>query len=300
MQFCTEDDGSFTLPKWLELPGYTVCLPGEKYLSQMAKRNERVLAARIAIGCALLYRSDRLVSGALTDGSDPNRLVSACLRGHPDSELRELGATAFFSVHLDAQSEEQRVDQLRKCLERARGMGTRDAVLAGDMNSECLPGSCVRAYFTSEEPSGEELQRECAAGLRMSGEEGDEAEGRASDSALPSDEQLVQWRALWQTAVKTPVEHRMSFQRVPTGPTRSSYDHGMTEGPCVTWSLDHIFHSPRTFKLLGHWTTLEALSPCQVACPSEADEDSAASGLPNRDNPSDHLPVAAVFEVPHA
>ena len=255
VQFCSEDDGSFSLPKWLELPGYTICLPGEKYLTQMAERNERVLAARIAIGCALLFRSDRLVS-EMRDGSDPNRLVSACLRGHPDSELRQLGATAFFSVHLDAQSEEQRVDQLRKCLERARLMGTRDAVLAGDMNSECLPGSCLRAYFASEEPSAFELQRECAAGLRMRAEEGDEA---PAESTTLSEEQLEQWKALWHSAVQTPLEHRMSFQRVPTGPTRSSYDHGMTQGPCVTWSLDHIFYSPRTFKLLGHWTALEAL-----------------------------------------
>ena len=148
VQFDTEENGSFSLPAWLKkLDGYTACLPGDKYLTQMAERNERVLANRVAIGCAVLFRSDRLVQREETARSDPNRVVSACLEGHPESGIRHLGRTAFFSVHLDAQSEEERVEQLQKCLEKARALGTRDAVFTGDMNAECFPGSCVRAII---------------------------------------------------------------------------------------------------------------------------------------------------------
>ncbi|CAL1131681.1 unnamed protein product [Cladocopium goreaui] len=289
VQFDTEENGSFSLPAWLKnLDGYAACLPGDKYLTQMAERNERVLANRVAIGCAVLFRSDRLVQREETARSDPNRLVSACLEGHPESGIRHLGRTAFFSVHLDAQSEEERVEQLRKCLEKARALGTRDAVFAGDMNAECFPGSCVRAIISPEVPSAEEMARQCAAALRIAGTDDAEEQTEtkeSTESAEPTAQQLEQWKVLWDKAAQAPKEYRMCLQRVPTGPTRSAYDHGMSEGPCVTWSLDHIFYSPRTLKLLSRWTALEA------------DPESSASGLPNAENPSDHLPVAALFEV---
>lgn len=289
VQFDTEENGSFSLPAWLKnLDGYAACLPGDKYLTQMAERNERVLANRVAIGCAVLFRSDRLVQREETARSDPNRLVSACLEGHPESGIRHLGRTAFFSVHLAAQSEEERVEQLRKCLEKARALGTRDAVFAGDMNAECFPGSCVRAIISPEVPSAEEMARQCAAALRIAGTDDAEEQTEtkeSTESAEPTAQQLEQWKVLWDKAAQAPKEYRMCLQRVPTGPTRSAYDHGMSEGPCVTWSLDHIFYSPRTLKLLSRWTALEA------------DPESSASGLPNAENPSDHLPVAALFEV---
>ncbi|CAL1131682.1 unnamed protein product [Cladocopium goreaui] len=245
VQFDTEENGSFSLPAWLKnLDGYAACLPGDKYLTQMAERNERVLANRVAIGCAVLFRSDRLVQREETARSDPNRLVSACLEGHPESGIRHLGRTAFFSVHLDAQSEEV--------------------------------------------PSAEEMARQCAAALRIAGTDDAEEQTEtkeSTESAEPTAQQLEQWKVLWDKAAQAPKEYRMCLQRVPTGPTRSAYDHGMSEGPCVTWSLDHIFYSPRTLKLLSRWTALEA------------DPESSASGLPNAENPSDHLPVAALFEV---
>ena len=53
-----------------------------------------------------------------------------------DGPLAPLGPTAFFSVHLDAKSEAQRVGQLEKCLEAARSFGTREVVIAGDLNTE--------------------------------------------------------------------------------------------------------------------------------------------------------------------
>jgi len=233
------DENSFTLPLWLRnLDGYTVCLPGEKYLTQIADRNERVLANRVAIGCAVLFRSDRLVSVEKDKGEDPNTLVSACLMGHPDSEIHDLGPTAFFSVHLDAQSEEKRVEQMKKCLEKARALHTRDAVFAGDMNTECLPGSCIRAYFSSEIPSADDMARECASALRISGEDEEENDAEVNTVTELTAEHMEKWKLLWDKAAQAPQEHRMDLQRVPIGPTRSSYDHGMSEGPCVTWSLD--------------------------------------------------------------
>ena len=214
------DENSFRLPSWLRnLDGYTVCLPGEKYLTQIADRNERVLANRVAIGCAVLFRSDRLVSVEKDKGEDPNTLVSACLMGHPDSEIHDLGPTAFFSVHLDAQSEEKRVEQMKKCLEKARSLHTRDAVFAGDMNTECLPGSCIRAFFSSDLPSADDMARECASALRISGEDEDGENDVGVNTYVTelTAEQLEQWKLLWDKAAQAPQEHRMDLHRVPIG-----------------------------------------------------------------------------------
>ncbi|CAK9112061.1 unnamed protein product, partial [Durusdinium trenchii] len=205
VQFHTEPDGSFSLPEWIEeLEGYTACLPGDKYLTQIADRNERVLANRVAVGCALLFRSDRLVRSSREEaGGDPNTLVCACLEGRPESDLRCLESTAFFSVHLDAQSEEKRVDQLRKCLDKARALGTRDAIFAGDFNTECLPGSCVRAFISPEQPSDADMLRECASALRIASAEDAQHDARADDERPesvpePSEEKLEQWKLLWE------------------------------------------------------------------------------------------------------
>ena len=181
VQFETRGDGdgeTFALPTWLDLDGYCAAIPPQRDLQAMAARNERVLASRTAIGNALLYRTDRLVrvednggggggsgggsggSGKVSGGksggqpnakprSDTTTRVGACLRGRPDSSLAALEPLAIFCVHLDATSEEQRVKQLGKCLEQARThFGTRSVLIAGDMNTELLPGSCVRAYLT--------------------------------------------------------------------------------------------------------------------------------------------------------
>ena len=248
VQFDTSPDGSFALPDWLQgLKDYSACIPAEKYLTLIAERNERVLATKVAIGCAVLFRHDRLSLLEEHSRADPNTLVSACLQGCPGSPLASLGKTAFFSVHLDAQSEEKRVEQLRKCLERARALGTRQVLFAGDLNTECRPGSCVAAFVSDAVPSDEDMTRECASALRLAGTEDGDDEDSPSGSAAkeqaagsegePSAEQLAQWRLLWQKSAKSPGEHRIGLSRVPTGPTRSAYDHGKTEGPCVTWRL---------------------------------------------------------------
>lgn len=133
-----------------------------------------------------------------------------------------LDPTAFFAVHLDAQSEEKRVEQLKKCLDRARALGTRNAVLAGDMNTECLPGSCVQAMISREPVTQEQMARECASALRLKGDEEEDSEGAvgakgAEGSSEPSEEQLEQWRVLWDKAAVAPREQRIELLRVPTG-----------------------------------------------------------------------------------
>ena len=72
------------------------------------------------------------------------------MRGQPGTALAALGPTAVLSVHLDATSEEKRVRQLSNCLERARQLGTREVIIAGDLNTEMWSGSCVEAFVSGE------------------------------------------------------------------------------------------------------------------------------------------------------
>ena len=115
-------------------------------------------------------------------------------------------------------------------MQQARQLGTRDAVVAGNMNTEILPGSCVAALVESDagEAAGDEeaaLVRECASALRL----GDEQ---------PGAEQMAAWRGLRATAAAAPRDSRVPLRRVPTHGTRAAYDHGQTEGPCVSWRFD--------------------------------------------------------------
>ena len=101
----------------------------------------------------------------------------------------------------------------------------------------------------------------------------------------PSPEQLAAWRELYQGARAVPREQRIRLLRVPTEGTRAAFAHGTSCGPCVTWRLDHVLFTPRTLHLARWWHTLEATP------------DEAAIGTPNHASPSDHIPVAAAFDV---
>jgi len=290
VQFERQGD-SFGLPAWLALDGYAAKIPGQSHLENMAERNKRVLENEVAIGCAVLYRTDRLE--ALPDDgiSNTNTLVPVCVRGLPSSPLATLEPTVVFSVHLDAQSEEKRVEQFTKCLGIIRACGSREAIFAGDMNTECWDGSCLTAFLAKQaEPSEDAIIRECAAALRLSSSEGgDDDDEKAAPAAevpldgAPTAEQLAAWRALWARSAGSALAQRVALTRAPTGPTRAAFEHGQKSGPCATWRLDHIFYSARTLELRSLWETLEA------------DPEGAAAGLPNRTLPSDHHPVAATF-----
>ncbi|CAK0893060.1 unnamed protein product [Prorocentrum cordatum] len=279
----------FVLPPWLcqlaEEEGYTPRLPSEGPLQQMAERNLRVLDAEVAIGCVVMYRHDRLEEVDEASASRfANTLVGACLRGRGPGGLGSLGPTAVFSVHLDATSEEKRVEQMKRCLAHARQMGTREVVVAGDFNTECLPGSCIGAMDVDcGDPTDEDHLRECASALRIGGGEPTEgadapeectAAAAAQTTDGPTEQQLKDFAALRDRAVSLCREYRVAFSHVVTGPTRAAYDHGKTCGPCVSWRLDHIYYTARTLRLRSSWQALEG------------DPASAARGLPNESCPS--------------
>jgi len=288
-----KDDQSFVLPEWLRLEGYEAQLPSQHSLQQMAERNLRVLDKDVAIGCAVLVRQDRLELVNRPSGGS-NTLVGVCVRGRANTALAAMDPTAVFSVHLDATSEQKRIEQVMKCLTLVREMEGREVVLAGDMNSEFFPGSCVTALLDQTPmPSAEEMALQCAQSLRLSNAEGDEdeeeqaqgtaAKAKSSEAQAPSEEQLQEWRTLWNTAREAVEAHRISLSRVATGPTRAGYDHGKDCGPCAAWSLDHVLYTRRTLTLRSSWESLEG------------DDVARETGLPNRECPSDHLPVAAAF-----
>jgi len=236
----------------------------------------------------VLYRTDRLETYERKMNSINTR-VAICIRGRRGTLLEPLGRTVVMSLHLDARSEESRVEQLTKCLAMVREAGVREVILAGDFNTECKSGSCVGALLPSAvQPSSSDMARECASAHRLNVDgDGDKAAGDASCSTkerLPSEQQLDSWRALWNKSRDASGKHRIELSHVLTGPTRAAYDAGSDSGPCVSWRLDHILYHARTLALRGTWEALEA------------DPVSAASGIPNHSCPSDHLPVAAVFE----
>jgi len=257
----------------------------------MAERNLRVLDKEVAIGCALLCRTDRLEMLDRASGGS-NTLVGTCVCGRPSTPLATMGPTAVFAVHLDATSEQKRIDQVLKCLSLAREMEVREVVFAGDMNSEFLTGSCVTALLhDTSKPSEEEMARQCALSLRLSNAEGgDEEDDQKAAKAVseevqaPTAEQMKEWRELWDKARQAVQTHRIALSRVATGPTRAGYDHGEDCGPCLAWSLDHVLYTNRTLALSRSWESLEG------------DANARETGLPNRDCPSDHLPVAAAFK----
>jgi hypothetical protein len=61
----------------------------------------------------------------------------------------------------------------------------------------------------------------------------------------------------------------------------------MQTGPCVSWRIDHMLYSTRTLTPTTVWEALEA------------DPVAKEAGLPCKSCPSDHLPIAAAFNVGH-
>eukprot|EP00928_Gymnodinium_smaydae_P030673 TRINITY_DN22740_c0_g1_i2.p1 TRINITY_DN22740_c0_g1~~TRINITY_DN22740_c0_g1_i2.p1 ORF type:complete len:540 (-),score=136.75 TRINITY_DN22740_c0_g1_i2:71-1690(-) len=303
------ESGDFALPSWLSaLEGYAAELPAQGTLQQMAERNKRVLAKEVAVGNAVLFRTDRLERLRTAPRlPSTNTRVALQVQGRQDGPLAHLGPTVFFSVHLDAQTEDKRVDQLAVCLSVVRQAGIRETIIAGDMNTECFSGSCVGAFFAepgAPPPGAEDWARECASALRLGLASDDDADaaganggsgaakvasaaatvnGSRPTNGQPTESQLEAWRLLWEQAAEARRSQRIDLSRVPTGATRASWDHGKSCGPCVSWRLDHILYTSRTLQLKSAWATLEA------------DPESVAAGMPNHACPSDHLPVAATF-----
>lgn len=65
--------------------------------------------------------------------------------------------------------------QLERCQKIVQETGLHEAVIGGDMNTECLPGSRIGSFIAgTPEPSAEELARECAVSLRIGSTEGED------------------------------------------------------------------------------------------------------------------------------
>ena len=223
-----------------------VRLPPQTELREMADRNLRVLDSMSPVGNALLLHSSRLTvidaARAATGGTkaikNGTTRVAALVRGAAGGGLGGLGPTAVFSVHLDATNEDQRVKQLSKCLQQARQLGTREIVVAGDFNTELLPGSCAAALVVRPEAPGAvantpEVEarlamKECASALRLDA------------GTAPTAKQLEAWEKLRVAAVGAVLEARIEMHRAPTHGTRAAWDHGVDKGPCVDWRLDHV------------------------------------------------------------
>ena len=165
------------------------------------------------------------------------------------------------NVHLDAGSEAKRLETVGRALDAVEWLqGPRaKVVVAGDWNAEFFEGSPLRALVDAAEPSEDQYRREL--------------ERARFDGSLEA------WRALWHAAPRRP-----ALARVDTGPTRAGYDHDDTK-TMASWGLDHLLCSSR-LAVLAKLSTLEA------------DARSLRDGLPNHVEPSDHLPVAALFRAP--
>ena len=311
-----DDEDEYVLPSYLRLDNYECILPDKRPLREMALRNERVLRVRAPVGNALLYRTDRLEAADVPLSPRGSKKVeqqtgrvSACVVGKAGGGLDALGRLALFSLHLDATSEDKRVKALSRCLECARqSYGTRNVLLGGDLNAELQLGSCVHAMVEGsagvEEPSEADLERECATALRIGAAAEEEeapmdvsAEGGGSSSAAaaaedaaaasgkPSSEQMAAWRELYTLAKAAPLQQRIALSRVPTGLTRAAFAHGTTSGPCVGWRLDHILFTSRCLELHTYHASLDS------------HPELLAAGTPNPSCPSDHIMVAASFDL---
>ena len=233
-----------------------------------------MLGTFCAVGNALLWRPSRLEAATAAGGKDATTRVGLALRGRRDGPLAPLGPTAFFSVHLDAKSEAQRVGQLEKCLEAARSFGTREVVIAGDLNTEALRGSAVGTLLGVGEPTPDDLAREararCASGRRAERRRGRGRGGR-------------RWRRRrWQCCpnggadgvVVRAAPHRRDgagdvahcARARAVGATRAAFVQADV-GTVRRVSLDHVLFSSRTSHR-RRWAALEALP------------DDAAAGLP--------------------
>jgi hypothetical protein len=383
----------FVLPKWIApLTGkssggddenddgpYGVVLPPQAELEKIAERNRRVLLADAAITSAIFYKSGRWDPIVAAPGGGTMTTTTTCVAGafrervggcgcggddDDDDDDAAAGGTedppvvVITSVHLDARSEERRVQQLRYCLENCLSAFSDAApypppcVIAGDCNCELLDGSCVAAFLVAaaEEEGGEEggggkCERLPSGGTDGGGESAtpvptmtrggapdpaDDDNGRRGTrrrsairarecaSALrlplgsaPSGEQIRDWDELHDSVAEFVRRNDLELGRVDTGCTRAAYDHDDDDGPSSTttstsnatstststsdrddgrrtmaqWRLDHILYTPSTLVPLSRWATLED------------DDHSSSVGLPNDRIPTDHLPIAASFEM---
>ena len=273
-----EKDGDKRVPPaWLTdaLEGFEIIACKTSILERNAKRNARVVGKDVAVATAVAVGPGWRVAWTGENNGTTNVLVGV-------KEMDRVGApglstVAVASVHLDAGSEDKRVQLLGATLAAARARlgGGRNlrVVVAGDMNAEFKVGSALGAVVSPDDGDAADARRECTVALRRA----------------PDDSELEAWAELRREArLATQMTLRSGglLGRVPTGATRCGYDHEVPNSTAMrAWSLDHVLYSPATLAPVALWATLEA------------DPKALSEGLPNADWPSDHLPVAASFSV---
>ena len=280
--------------------------------SQTANRaSSRVLLADTAITNAILYKRNKWKPYDYCNNTKEEKSVFAsnnkCVT-QAFIPVNEKGGDindpiVITSIHLDACNEEKRVQQLQQCLEHSISSSTTcyhpSCIIAGDYNAELFAGSCLNAFLAKDEvvdlnsikkahtedaDYSDNRVKECAISLRLfSGE-------------TPTADQMKSWDTLHES-VTTFIDDKYIFlKRVGTGCTRVAYDHDADvsqnaenlERSMKQWHLDHIVYTPTTLLPIKRWSTLEE------------DELSSKVGLPNNNIPTDHLPIAALFErKPH-
>lgn len=304
---------------------YNVILPSQSELEKIAERNRRVLREDAAVTNAIFYRADKWkpLDTDHCNGSTTTCVLQAFLPAALEEQSRmsdeqRADPIVIASIHLDAKSEEKRVQQLRRCLELcaklSSGYTLPPCIIAGDYNCELFRGSCVHSFLDcgqtkesglfnedgsrksqttldrhSGKPNLQEIQEECARALRL------------PNNFIPTSEQIKTWNELCDDVSSFVNDNCLVLRRIDTGATRVAFSHdcdvigeGLDTGSCAVaeklrimeqWHLDHILYTPFTLVPFAKWSTLED------------DEYSATVGLPNERIPTDHLPIAASFHL---
>jgi len=303
----------FVLPTWIHpiLQTYDIILPPQSSLNKIAERNLRVLHADTAITNAILYKRNKWKPYDDCNNTKEEKSIFASNNKCATQAfipVNEKGGDindpiVLTSIHLDACNEEKRVQQLQQCLEHSISSSTTcyhpACIIAGDYNAELFEGSCLNAFLAKDEvvdlSSTKKAQtedvdysdnrvKECATSLRL------------SSGTLPTADQMKTWDTLHESVTTFIDDKFISLKRVDTGCTRVAYDHDedvsliaeKEERTMKQWHLDHIVYTPTTLLPIKRWSTLEE------------DELSSKVGLPNNNIPTDHLPIAALFErKPH-
>ena len=316
----TIDAPKFVLPQWItplidgdNNSAYKIILPRQSELEKIAERNRRVLLADVAITNAVFYKSNiwQPVEGEKLHKTT-TCVMQAFLRilnntARDKATLIDEDPIVITSIHLDACSEEKRVQQLQRCLEQSISCSITPynppIIVAGDFNCELLVGSCTAAFLAGgrkecklesteqfisqlkDDAYTENKEKECAASLRI------------PSGSSPTNKQLQLWDELHDLVTIFTNELFISLNRIQTGCTRAAYNHDEDtsipnkqedERKMMQWHLDHILYTPTTLIPLKRWSTLED------------DPFSSKVGLPNDVIPTDHLPISAVFQMrPH-
>ena len=242
-------------PAWLReaAPDWTIVVPKMRDLERNAERNLRVLGKRVAVGNAIVTKNVK----------SSKALSSTSLVVEVDNDW------VVANVHLDAGSEQKRVDTMMTVVAAMRSSPSKRLVVCGDLNSELSPGSPLGSFVVHDDPVDVAVVK------------------AAFDESYGFDKDLDAWHALYAATMTASALGREYWRRVDTGVTRAAYDHN-GERSIATWRLDHILYDDARAVLVSQAPTLE-----------DADDDDTGDalriGLPNAVEPSDHFPVLATF-----